>query len=326
MEDELKVLVTGAAGFIGYHLCRRLYEGGHDIVGIDSMNAYYDVALKEMRLASLEQLGDRFLFKKLDICDRGALFALLKEGRFDAVCHLAAQAGVRYSIQNPYSYVENNVAGFLNILEGCVQNQVSYLVYASSSSVYGRSGKQPFAESDQVDTPASLYAATKKADELMAHVYSQMYGLPTVGLRFFTVYGPYGRPDMAYFKFADRIERGQEIEVYNNGQMKRDFTYIDDVTAGIEKVLTASYEDKPKYRIYNMGRGNPENLMDLIRLIEKGLEKKASLKMMPLQKGDVLETFADISALKRDFGYKPSVDLEEGMARFLAWFKEYSKH
>ena len=326
MEDELKVLVTGAAGFIGYHLCRRLHESGHDIVGIDSMNAYYDVALKEMRLASLEQLGDRFLFKKLDICDRGALFALLKEGRFDAVCHLAAQAGVRYSIQNPYSYVENNVAGFLNILEGCVQNQVPYLVYASSSSVYGRSGKQPFAESDQVDTPASLYAATKKADELMAHVYSQMYGLPTVGLRFFTVYGPYGRPDMAYFKFADRIERGQEIEVYNNGQMKRDFTYIDDVTAGIEKVLTASYTDKPNYRIYNIGRGNPENLMDLIRLIEKGLEKKASLKMMPLQKGDVLETFADISALKRDFGYKPSVDLEEGMARFLAWFKEYSKH
>lgn len=322
----MKVLVTGAAGFIGYHLCRRLYEGGHDIVGIDSMNAYYDVALKEMRLASLEQLGDRFLFKKLDICDRGALFALLKEGRFDAVCHLAAQAGVRYSIQNPYSYVENNVAGFLNILEGCVQNQVPYLVYASSSSVYGRSGKQPFTEGQRVDTPASLYAATKKADELMAHVYSQMYGLPTVGLRFFTVYGPYGRPDMAYFKFADRIERGQEIDVYNNGQMKRDFTYVDDVTAGIEKVLTASYEDKPKYRIYNIGRGNPENLMDLIRLIEKGLEKKASLKMMPLQKGDVLETFADISALKRDFGYKPSVDLEEGMARFLAWFKEYSKH
>ena len=322
----MKVLVTGAAGFIGYHLCRRLYEGGHDIVGIDSMNAYYDVALKEMRLASLKELGNRFKFRKLDICDRGALFALIKEGQFDAVCSLAAQAGVRYSIQNPYTYVENNVAGFLNILEGCDQNQVPYLVYASSSSVYGRSGKQPFAESDQVDTPVSLYAATKKADELMAHVYSQMYGLPTVGLRFFTVYGPYGRPDMAYFKFADRIERGQEIEVYNNGQMKRDFTYIDDVTAGIEKVLTASYEDKPKYRIYNIGRGNPENLMDLIRLIEKGLEKKASLKMMPLQKGDVLETFADISALKRDFGYKPSVDLEEGMARFLAWFKEYSKH
>ena len=319
----MKVLVTGAAGFIGYHLCRRLYENGHDIVGIDSMNAYYDVALKEMRLASLKELGNRFQFHKLDICDRGALFALIKEGRFDAVCSLAAQAGVRYSIQNPYTYVENNVAGFLNILEGCVQNQVPYLVYASSSSVYGRSGKQPFAESDQVDTPVSLYAATKKADELMAHVYSQMYGIPTVGLRFFTVYGPYGRPDMAYFKFADRIERGQEIEVYNNGQMKRDFTYIDDVTAGIEKVLTASYADKPKYRIYNIGRGKPENLMDFIHLIEKGLDKKASLKLMPLQKGDVLETFADISALKRDFGYEPETDLEEGMAKFLAWFKAY---
>ena len=321
----MKVLVTGAAGFIGYHLCRRFYESGHAIVGIDSMNAYYDVALKEMRLASLKELGSRFQFHKLDICDRGALFALIKEGQFDAVCSLAAQAGVRYSIQNPYTYVENNVAGFLNILEGCVQNQVPYLVYASSSSVYGRSGKQPFAESDQVDTPVSLYAATKKADELMAHVYSQMYGLPTVGLRFFTVYGPYGRPDMAYFKFADRIERGQEIEVYNNGQMKRDFTYIDDVTAGIEKVLTAPYADKPKYRIYNIGRGKPENLMDFIHLIEKGLDRKASLKLMPLQKGDVLETFADISALKKDFGYEPETDLEEGMAKFLAWFREYSR-
>lgn len=322
----MKVLVTGAAGFIGYHLCRRLYESGHDIVGIDSMNAYYDVALKEMRLASLKELGNRFQFHKLDICDRGALFAFLKEGRFDAVCHLAAQAGVRYSIQNPYTYVENNVAGFLNILEGCVQNKVPYLVYASSSSVYGRSDKQPFTEDQRVDTPASLYAATKKSNELMAYVYSQMYGLPTVGLRFFTVYGPYGRPDMAYFKFAHRIERGQEIEVYNNGQMKRDFTYIDDVTAGIEKVLTASYTDKPNYRIYNIGRGKPENLMDLIHLIEKGLRKKASLKLMPLQNGDVLETFADISALKGDFGYEPSVDLKDGMAKFLAWFKEYSKH
>ena len=316
------MLVTGAAGFIGYHLCRKLYESGLDIVGIDSMNAYYDVALKEMRLAELEKLGSRFQFKKLDICDRGALFALLKENQFDAVCNLAAQAGVRYSIQNPYTYVENNVSGFLNILEGCVQNHVPYLVYASSSSVYGRSEKQPFAESDQVDTPVSLYAATKKADELMAHVYSQMYGLTAVGLRFFTVYGPYGRPDMAYFKFAGRIELGEEIEVYNNGQMKRDFTYIDDVTAGIEKVLTAPYADKPKYRIYNIGRGKPENLMDFIHLIEKGLGKKAVLKMMSLQKGDVLETFADISALKRDFGYEPSVNLEEGMDRFLTWFKE----
>ena len=322
----MKVLVTGAAGFIGYHLCRKLYESGHDIVGIDSMNAYYDVALKEMRLSSLEKLGSRFRFIKMDICDRGALFALLKEGHFDAVCNLAAQAGVRYSIQNPYTYVENNVSGFLNILEGCVQNQVPYLVYASSSSVYGRSGKQPFVEDAQVDTPVSLYAATKKADELMAHVYSQMYGLPTVGLRFFTVYGSYGRPDMAYFKFAERIEHGQEIEVYNSGQMKRDFTYIDDVTEGIEKVLTASYTDKPKYRIYNIGRGKPENLMDFIHLIEKGLGKKATLRMMSMQKGDVLETFADISSLKRDFGYEPSVDLPDGMDKFLAWFKEYSKH
>ena len=295
-------------------------------MGIDSMNAYYDVALKEKRLAGLKKLGSRFQFQKLDICDRGALFALFKEGQFDAVCHLAAQAGVRYSLQNPYTYVENNVAGFLNILEGCVQNKVPYLVYASSSSVYGRSEKQPFDEEQHVDTPASLYAATKRADELMAHVYSQMYGLPTVGLRFFTVYGPLGRPDMAYFKFAGRIELGEEIEVYNKGQMKRDFTYIDDVTAGIEKVLTVPYADKPKYRIYNIGRGKPENLMDFIHLIEKGLGKKAVLKMMSLQKGDVLETFADISALKRDFGYSPAVDLEEGMTKFLTWFKEEYAH
>lgn len=319
----MKVLVTGAAGFIGYHLCRRLYDSGIVIVGLDSMNTYYDVALKEMRLAQLENLGERFRFVKMDICDREALFSLLKREKFDAVCHLAAQAGVRYSIQNPYTYVENNVSGFLNILEGCVQNQVPYLVYASSSSVYGRSGKQPFAEDQQVDAPVSLYAATKKADELMAHVYSDMYNMPVVGLRFFTVYGPYGRPDMAYFKFADRIARGQEIEVYNGGDMKRDFTYVDDVTAGIEKVLTASCSDKPRYRIYNIGRGKPENLMDLIHLVEKGLDKKALLKKMPLQKGDVLETFADISALKRDFGYQPSIDLEEGMHKFLDWFKSY---
>ena len=321
----MKVLVTGAAGFIGYHLCKRLYESGMEIVGIDSMNAYYDVALKEMRLSGLEKLGSRFQFKKLDICDRPQLFALLKEGHFDAVCNLAAQAGVRYSIQNPYTYVENNVAGFLNILEGCVQNQVPYLVYASSSSVYGRSGKQPFSEAAQVDSPVSLYAATKKADELMAHVYSQLYGLATVGLRFFTVYGPYGRPDMAYFKFARQIAQGQEIEVYNNGQMKRDFTYIDDVTEGIEKVLATPYQDKPSCRIYNIGRGKPENLLDFIRLIEKGLGKKACIKMKSLQKGDVLETFADISALKKDFGYQPSTDIQEGMAKFLEWFKEYNK-
>ena len=319
----MKILVTGAAGFIGYHLCRKLYGSGHEIVGIDSMNAYYDVALKEMRLAQLEKLGCRFSFKKLDICNRDLLFDLLKQGRFDAVCNLAAQAGVRYSIQNPYTYIENNVAGFLNILEGCVQNQVPYLVYASSSSVYGRCDKQPFSENMQVDTPASLYAATKKADELMAHVYSQMYGLPVVGLRFFTVYGSYGRPDMAYFKFADRIAHDQEIELYNNGNMKRDFTYIDDVTAGIEKVLTATYKDKPKYRIYNIGRGKPENLMDFVRIIEQGLGKKANIKLMPLQKGDVLETFADISALKKDFGYEPTTDLKYGIAKFIEWFKGY---
>ena len=318
----MKILVTGAAGFIGYHLCKRLYKGGADIVGIDSMNAYYDVALKNMRLAELEKLKG-FRFIKMDICDRQALFALLKAEKFDAVCHLAAQAGVRYSIENPYTYVENNVSGFLNVLEGCVQNSVPYLVYASSSSVYGRAEKQPFAESMQVDTPVSLYAATKKADELMAHVYSQMYGLPTVGLRFFTVYGPYGRPDMAYFKFAERISAEREIELYNGGDMKRDFTYVDDVVSGIEKVLSAPYEGCPKYRIYNIGRGKPENLMEMVTLIEEGLGKKAKLVKKPMQKGDVLETFADISALRKDFGYEPKTDLAEGIPKFIEWFKGY---
>ena len=318
----MKILVTGAAGFIGYHLCKRLYKGGADIVGIDSMNAYYDVALKNMRLAELEKL-EGFRFIKMDICDRQALFALLKAEKFDAVCHLAAQAGVRYSIENPYTYVENNVAGFLNILEGCVQNSVPYLVYASSSSVYGRTEKQPFAESMQVDTPVSLYAATKKADELMAHVYSQMYGLPTVGLRFFTVYDPYGRPDMAYFKFAERISAGREIELYNGGDMKRDFTYVDDVVSGIEKVLSAPYEGCPKYRIYNIGRGKPENLMEMVSLIESGLGKKAKLVKKPMQQGDVLETFADITALKKDFGYEPKTDLAVGIPKFIEWFKGY---
>ena len=318
----MKILVTGAAGFIGYHLCKKLYEGGADIVGIDSMNAYYDVALKNMRLAELEKLKG-FRFIKMDICDRQALFALLKAEKFDAVCNLAAQAGVRYSIENPYTYVENNVAGFLNVLEGCVQNSVPYLVYASSSSVYGRTEKQPFAESMQVDTPVSLYAATKKADELMAHVYSQIYGLPTVGLRFFTVYGPYGRPDMAYFKFAERISAGREIELYNGGDMKRDFTYVDDVVSGIEKVLSAPSEGCPKYRIYNIGRGKPENLMEMVSLIEEGLGKKAKLVKKPMQKGDVLETFADISALRKDFGYEPKTDLAAGIPRFIEWFKGY---
>ena len=319
----MKILVTGAAGFIGYHLCKKLYESGADIVGIDSMNSYYDVALKNMRLAELSKLGNRFRFFKQDICDRQALFALLKADKFDVVCNLAAQAGVRYSIENPYTYVENNVAGFLNILEGCVQNNVPYLVYASSSSVYGRTKSQPFTESMQVDTPVSLYAATKKADELMAHVYSQMYGLTTVGLRFFTVYGSYGRPDMAYFKFAELISEGKEIEIYNGGDMKRDFTYVDDVVCGIEKVLSADYSKAPEYRIYNIGRGKPENLMELVALIEQHLGKKAKLVRKPMQQGDVLETFADISALRKDFGYEPMTDLAAGIPKFIEWFKGY---
>jgi len=321
----MRILVTGCAGFIGYHLCKRLCASGSDVVGIDNINDYYDVALKNLRLKELYKLGSNFRFIKLDICDREPLFDLFRAESFDAVCNLAAQAGVRYSIQNPYAYIESNISGFLNILEGCVQNKVQYLVYASSSSVYGRNIQQPFSEAQQVDVPASLYAATKKTDELMAYVYSDMYGLFTVGLRFFTVYGPLGRPDMAYFKFTDKIAEDKSIEVYNYGNMERDFTYIDDVVDGVEKVLFKPYEDAPKYRIYNVGRGKPEKLMSLISHIEKGLGKQATLKLRPIQKGDVASTFADISALKNDFGYAPSTDLKVGIAKFIDWYKEYKR-
>ncbi len=313
----MKILVTGAAGFIGYHLCRRLMETDAEAVGIDSMNSYYDVELKNSRLEKLAGLE----FRKLDMCCREELFALLEEKKFDVVCNLAAQAGVRYSIENPYTYVENNISAFLNLLEGCRRAGTRNIVYASSSSVYGRNREMPFTEAEKTDSPASLYAATKKADELMAHVYADMYGMNMVGLRFFTVYGPLGRPDMAYFKFAKKITEGKPIDVYNFGEMKRDFTYVDDVTEGIEHILFSDFGSFDKFRVYNIGRGKPEKLSDMIRFIEEGLGKKAELNLMPMQSGDVLETFADISALERDYGYSPSTDLKVGIDRFIKWFK-----
>lgn len=316
----MKILVTGAAGFIGYHLCRRLMETDAEVVGIDSMNSYYDVELKNSRLEKLEGLD----FHKLDMCNREELFSFLEEKKFDVVCNLAAQAGVRYSIENPYTYIENNISAFLNLLEGCRRAGTRNIVYASSSSVYGRNREMPFTEAEKTDSPASLYAATKKADELMAHVYADMYGMNMVGLRFFTVYGPLGRPDMAYFKFAKKITEGKPIDVYNFGEMKRDFTYVDDVTEGIEHILFSDFGSFDKFRVYNIGRGKPEKLSDMIRFIEEGLGKKAELNLMPMQSGDVLETFADISALERDYGYSPSTDLKVGLNKFIEWFKGYN--
>lgn len=316
----MKILVTGAAGFIGYHLCRRLMKTDAEITGIDSMNSYYDVELKNSRLEKLEGLD----FRKLDMCCREEFFSLLEERKFDVVCNLAAQAGVRYSIENPYTYVENNISAFLNLLEGCRRAGTKNIVYASSSSVYGRNREMPFTEAEKTDSPASLYAATKKADELMAHVYADMYGMNLVGLRFFTVYGPLGRPDMAYFKFAKKITEGKPIDVYNFGEMKRDFTYVDDVTEGVERILFSDFGSFEKCRIYNIGRGKPEKLSDMISFIEEGLGRKAELNLMPMQSGDVLETFADISALERDYGYAPSTDLKVGLNKFIEWFKGYN--
>ena len=316
----MKVLVTGCAGFIGYHLSKKLCRSGCDVVGLDSMSSYYDVALKERRLEGLEK-EKNFRFLKLDLCQREEIFKLIKEGQFDIVCNLAAQAGVRYSIDNPYTYIDSNVMGFLNLLEGIAHYGKCPLIFASSSSIYGDSSTQPFSEDQKTDSPVSLYAATKKADELMAHVYSNMYGIPIVGLRFFTVYGPFGRPDMAYYKFAEKISVGKPIDVYNYGKMKRDFTYVDDITEGIKKIISSDFSGRSDLRIYNIGRGKPELLMDLIRYIEEGLGKKAEINMLPMQSGDVVETFADVSRLKADFGYSPSVDLKDGIARFIEWYK-----
>jgi UDP-glucuronate 4-epimerase len=327
-------LVTGAAGFVGFHLCERLLARGEPIVGLDNLNPYYDVGLKRARLARLMSYP-AFRFVEGDIADRLAMAALFATGGFNRVAHLAAQAGVRYSITNPHAYADSNLVGFLNILEGCRQHGVGSLVYASSSSVYGANQKVPFAVSDPVNSPVSLYAATKRANELMAHTYSHLYQLRATGLRFFTVYGPWGRPDMAYFLFAEAILKGEPIAVFNHGAMRRDFTYIDDIIAGMVRVLdnpaTAPTQDDGRdpsaqavpHRIYNIGRGEPVRLLDMIEILEGLLGRKAIKRMMEMQPGDVTETFADVSGLARDFGYAPSVSITEGLRRFAEWFVVY---
>jgi hypothetical protein len=337
----MKILVTGTAGFIGYHLAKRLLERGDEVVGIDSINDYYDVRLKYARLSetgiaeseieygkavqSTEYPAYRFI--KLQLEDRDALQKLFAEEHFDAVMNLAAQAGVRYSLENPYAYIESNVVGFVNLLECARHNPVRHFVYASSSSVYGGNTKTPFSEDDRVDNPVSLYAATKKSNELMANVYSKLYGIPTTGLRFFTVYGPWGRPDMAPILFAKAIVAGEPIKVFNNGNLSRDFTYIDDIIEGVVRVIDkapATTDEHPvPAEVYNIGCGHPMQLMDFIRTLEKSLGKKAEMNMMPMQKGDVYTTYADTTKLERDFGYKPHVTLEEGIARFVEWYESY---
>lgn len=331
----MKILVTGAAGFIGFHLVQRLAERGDEVVGLDSLNDYYDRRMKFGRLAvlgvsesaieshkmvqSTHVAGYRFVQMALE--EREALERLFAEERFDVVVNLAAQAGVRYSIENPHAYAQSNVVGFLNVLECCRHNSVRHLVYASSSSVYGRNAKVPFSEEDRTDSPVSLYAATKKANELMAHTYSSLYGIPTTGLRFFTVYGPWGRPDMAPMLFADAITEGRPIKVFNGGDLSRDFTYIDDITEGVVRVVTGDVPTgEVPCKIYNIGCSTPVRLMDFISTMERAFGREAEKVMLPMQAGDVYQTYADTSLLERDFGYRPSTTLEEGIGRFVEWY------
>lgn len=331
-----KVLVTGAAGFIGFHLSARMLQRGDTVVGADNLNEYYDVQLKRDRLAQIDNQS-RFSFHRVDIADRDATTRLFQSNSFDVVVHLAAQAGVRYSLTNPHAYVDSNVVGFLNVLEGCRHGRVGHLVFASSSSVYGANTKMPFSVHHNVDHPVSLYAATKKANELMAHTYSHLYGLPATGLRFFTVYGPWGRPDMALFKFTKAILEDRFIEVYNRGEMRRDFTYIDDIIEGVLRVADrpakpdpAWSSDRPDpatsaapYRVYNIGNNRPVELMRLIDLLEQNLGRTAKKNMLPMQPGDVRETFADVGDLAREVGFKPATPIEQGIQRFLEWYRDY---
>ncbi|MCI5061193.1 MAG: NAD-dependent epimerase [Alphaproteobacteria bacterium] len=320
-----KILITGAAGFIGFHLAHALCTQDTEILGIDNLNDYYDVSLKQARLKELEPY-ENFTFQKLDLADTPAMEKIFKEFKPDIVVNLAAQAGVRYSLENPHAYINSNIVGFTNILEGCRHAQVKHLIFASSSSVYGANSKIPFQETDRVDHPVSLYAATKKSNELMAHSYAHLYDLPCTGLRFFTVYGPWGRPDMAYFKFADAIMAGEPIPVFNHGDMRRDFTYIDDVVEGIvklfDKVPKQENGSKP-YRIYNIGNNKPEQLMDMIGFLEEALGQRAETNMLPMQPGDVKETYANIDALETAVGFKPSTGLKDGLQKFAQWYKEY---
>ena len=323
--DKNTYFITGAAGFIGFYLSKRLLEAGAKVVGLDNMNDYYEVSLKEERLRILKGL-EGFTFIKGDLADKEGIMNIFKKYQPDVVVNLAAQAGVRYSIDNPDAYIQSNLVGFFNILEGCRYYPVKHLVYASSSSVYGGNTKVPFCVEDQVDKPVSLYAATKKSNELMAYSYAKLYGMKLTGLRFFTVYGPMGRPDMAYFKFAKKIMNGEPIQIYNNGDMMRDFTYIDDIVTGIVNILGKAPEADElgaHYKVYNIGNNQPEKLMDYISALEKSLGREAKKEFLPMQPGDVYQTYADVSDLIRDFDFKPSTSIEEGLGRFAEWFLPY---
>jgi UDP-glucuronate 4-epimerase len=331
----MKVLVTGAAGFIGFHLTLALIERGDTVLGLDNLNDYYDPDLKKLRLSKINEhsRSDNFSFIKADISDREFMCSLFQQNQFDVVVNLAAQAGVRYSIENPSAYIDSNIVGFANILEGCRASKVRHLVYASSSSVYGMNIKQPFNINDRVDYPVSLYAATKKSNELMAYTYSHLYGFPATGLRFFTVYGPYGRPDMAYYKFTKSIIYGESIDVYNDGEMIRDFTYIDDIVLGVTKVIDCiPSEDKnqltassPRHQIYNIGNNDPISLRRFISAIEKACGRGALERPMPMQAGDVPVTYADVSALVDNIGFAPDTSIEKGINEFVIWYKNHIK-
>lgn len=329
----MNILVTGAAGFIGFHLIKALLDKKCSIVGIDNINDYYDPNLKNSRLQILNEMSSigNFRFIKLDLADRDVISNLFDENNFDIVINLGAQAGVRYSIDNPHAYVDSNVVGFVNILEGCRHHNIKHLVYASSSSVYGMNVKQPFSTDDIVDYPISLYAATKKSNELMAHTYSHLYNIPTTGLRFFTVYGPYGRPDMAYFSFTKKILEGENIDVFNNGEMQRDFTYIDDIVEGIiriiDKIPITQSSDisraKAPYKIYNIGNNQPVTLRRFITAIEDACGKKAQETLLPMQAGDVPITYANVDELVNDIDFKPATTIEEGISKFVKWYRKY---
>ncbi|SHJ86102.1 Nucleoside-diphosphate-sugar epimerase [Dethiosulfatibacter aminovorans DSM 17477] len=326
------ILITGAAGFIGSNLSQALVSD-NKIIGFDNVNDYYDVKLKEYRLSQLES-HENFTFIKGDLADKQAVDSIFEKYKPEIVVNLAAQAGVRYSIDNPQAYIDSNLIGFFNILEACRNYPVEHLVYASSSSVYGSNKKVPYATEDQVDNPVSLYAATKKSNELMAHAYSKLYDIPATGLRFFTVYGPAGRPDMAYFKFTNKLVKGEKIQIYNYGDMYRDFTYIDDIVTGVVNVMNKApepNEDGIRYKVYNIGNNSPESLMDFVNTLEQKLmkygiiDREAEKELLPMQPGDVYQTYADVSALEKDFGFKPSTSLDEGLDRFAKWYREYYK-
>jgi UDP-glucuronate 4-epimerase len=336
----MKILVTGAAGFIGFHTCLKLIDQGHEVYGIDNINDYYDPKLKfdrlnelgfsevESKLIKNEVQSAKFnslRFSRIDLVDDESIDDLFKQEQFEVVCNLAAQAGVRYSIENPKAYIDSNISGFLNILEGCRNHKVKHLVYASSSSVYGENKKVPFETTDNVDYPISLYAATKKSNELMAHTYGHLYGFKTTGLRFFTVYGPWGRPDMAYYLFADAISNDKPIKVFNNGEMERDFTYIDDIVNGVTKIIEKNIESREHYKIYNIGNNKTESLQDFITTIEKALGKFAIKEMYPMQPGDVPKTYANVDELIKDYNYSPNTPLHKGIKKFISWFNKIKK-